>query len=445
MNYWTSRLMATHSECVDLSRRRSKSRGRVEGNVLAVLLGAVVVLGLIGGALFEIANGGRERALKTLDRDRAVARTEFSLEAIRQSAAAQFQQQAWLDVGSLDSNQDQAQGSKESGYYNLDLQAKAAANQILATQNHNAFQGLTAPDDPFRGLAAVVDTLLVTAAAHSTLSSGPEERFNLPSLALTPEISVRQIPVSEFTLFSSTASLQVEALVMPIVGRIHSEGDLVISGGAFISLYPVTAGGNISLANNGSLLAQSGPNQPQLSFPVQSTTDNNWLAMSRSIARSNILSGRDLPMTMVEAADINQMTAQDSSGSASSPIAQQELWRQCSRIVRENNGKISVSTVSGVAASSQERRAFSPYHSPSNRAATVIIFDVSKVPPSAGRNSFYISSSNPNAIVLLRNANNLPGDIAIVSPLAIAIEGGFNDQGVRKAASITAKSVSAVP
>lgn len=232
---------------------------------------------------------------------------------------------------------------------------------------------------------------------------------------------------------------------MPIVGRIHSEGDLVISGGAFTSLYPVTAGGNISLANNGSLRAQSGPNQPQLSFPVQSTTDNNWLAMSRSIARSTFLSGRDLPMTMVEAANINQLTAQGSSSSASSPIAQQELWRQCSQIVRENNGKISVSTASGVAASSRERRAFSPYHSPSNRAATVIIFDVSKAPPSTGRNSFYISSSNPNAIVLLRNASNLPGDIAIVSPLAIAIEGGFNNQGVRRAASITAKSVSAVP
>lgn len=264
-------------------------------------------------------------------------------------------------------------------------------------------------------------------------------------MALTPQINVRQIPVSEFTFFSSAEAFQVYAQAEPALGRIHTEGDLVIWGGAVNSLYPVTAGGNISLENNGSLLAQSGPNQPQLSFPVQSTTDDNWLAMARSTSRSTFLSGRDLPMTTVEAADINQMTAQDNPLFANSPTAQQELWRQCSRIVLEDNGKITISTASGAAAGSQEQRAFTRYVSRTNPSAPVIIFDVSKEPPSAGRNSFYISSTNPSTIVLLMNASNLPGDIAIVSPLEVFVEGGFNSQGVPKAASITAKSVSAVP
>jgi hypothetical protein len=417
-----------------------------EGNVLAVLLGAVVVLGLIGGSLFEIANAGRERALKIQYRDRALANTEFSLETIRQSAATQLQQQAWLDVGSLDSNQTQAHGSKETGYYNLDLHATAQAptNQILATQNHDLFQALTATDDPFRGLAAVVDTFTVTAEAQSILSSPTDSRFALPSMALTPQISVRQIPVSEFTLFSS-ASLQVVAPFMPIVGRIHSEGDLIVWGGKYTSIYPVTAAGNISLANNGALFAQSGPNQPQASLPVESTTNDEWLAMSRSVERSNILSGRDLPMTVVEAANIKQMTAQDMALSANNPIAQQQLWRQCSRIVFENNGTITISTASGAAAGSQEKRAFTRFVSRTNSGAPVIVFDVSKEPPSAARNSFYISSSNPNAAVLLTNAGTLPGDMAIVSPLAISVAGEFNTQGVPKAVSITAKKVSAVP
>ena len=322
------------SGCVDRKRRR-----QVQGNVLVILLGAVVVLGLIGGALFEIANAGRERALKIQYRDRAVASTEFSVEAIRQSAIQQLQQQAWLDVGSLDTNQTQSHGSKETGYYNLNLQATAQApnNQILATQTHNSFQSLTAADDPFRGLVAVVDTFTVTADAQSTLSSPADERFTLPSMALTPQISVRQIPVSEFTLFSS-ASFQVVSPFMPIVGRIHSEGDLTIWGGKYVSIYPVTAAGNISLANSGSLFAQSGPNQPQATLPFESTSNNEWLAMSRSVERSNILSGRDLPMTMVQAADITRMTAQDTLP-ANNPSAQQELWRQCSRIVYEQNGR----------------------------------------------------------------------------------------------------------
>jgi hypothetical protein len=263
-------------------------------------------------------------------------------------------------------------------------------------------------------------------------------------LRLTPQISVRQIPVSELTLFSSATSFQISQVGS--VGRIHSEGDLIISGGQLTSLYAVTAGGNVSLANNGSLLAQSGPDQPRLSFPVQSTADDNWLAMSRSTSRSTVLSGRDLPMTMVEAAGINQLTAPASSGPATTATAQQELWRQCSRTVFESNGTISIRAVSGASDNAQEKRAFHSYHSPNHPAGPIIVFDVAKAPPVSGRNGFYISSSNPNAIVLLMNASSLPADLAIVSPLPIAVEGGFNDQGVRRAGSlVSSNGVMAVP
>jgi hypothetical protein len=440
--------MANHFECVDLSQVRPNARSRTRnGSALAILLGTIVILAIIGAALFEIGNAGRDRSLTTEYRDRAVADIEFNLEGLRQSVASQFAQQAWLDVSRLGSNQDQNSESDETGFYNVDVQAEvqAPSNQIWATQSHNNFQALTSADDPFRGMAAVVDTFTVTADAQSTISGSSDQRFNLPSLALTPQISVRQIPVSEFTLFCSAGAFQVEAPVEPAIGRIHTEGDLVISGGAVTALYPVTAGGNITMANNASLLAQSGPNQQQLSFPVQSTTDDNWLAMARSTSQSTFLSGRDLPMTTVEAADINQMTAQDTQLPANSPIAQQQLWRQCSRTVIEDNGKITVSTASGAAAGSQEQRAFTRYVSRTNLTAPVIIFDISKEPPSPGRNSFYITSANPNAIVLLTNASILPSDLAIVSPLALFVEGGFNNQGIPKAASITAKTVSAVP
>ena len=60
-----------------------RGRRRAEGNVLAVLLGAVVIFALIGGSLFEIGNAARQRSLQTQYRDRAVASTEFSVEAIR--------------------------------------------------------------------------------------------------------------------------------------------------------------------------------------------------------------------------------------------------------------------------------------------------------------------------------------------------------------------------
>jgi hypothetical protein len=47
-------------------------------------------------------------------------------------------------------------------------------------------------------------------------------------------------------------------------------------------------------------------------------------------------------------------------------------------------------------------------------------------------------------MVLLISASKLPGGLAIVSPLALAVEGEFNNQGGRKAASLTARRVSGV-
>ena len=44
------------------------------------------------------------------------------------------------------------------------------------------------------------------------------------------------------------------------------------------------------------------------------------------------------------------------------------------------------------------------------------------------------------------NAGSPPADLAIVSPLLIAVEGGFNDQGVRRKGSlVSTNGVIAVP
>ena len=84
---------------------------------------------------------------------------------------------------------------------------------------------------------------------------------------------------------------------------------------------------------------------------------------------------------MVEAGDINQLLAQSSSGSPTTPTAQQQLWRLCSRIVLERNGTIIVCTASGGAADAQEELAFSHHHTPHYRVGPVIVFDLSKAPP----------------------------------------------------------------
>ena len=171
--------MALHSGCADFTL--PGTRGREEGNTLAILLGVIVILGLIGGALFQVANGGRQRALQSQYRDRAVGSVEINLQTMRLSATRQFQEQAWLDVASLNINQTQIQGSPETGLYNLDLQAQAEGPQIFATQTHGtAFEPLIAPDDPFRGLAAVVDTVNVAFDEPTAVGCAAQFGSDLP-------------------------------------------------------------------------------------------------------------------------------------------------------------------------------------------------------------------------------------------------------------------------
>ncbi|MBV8418054.1 MAG: hypothetical protein JO251_22890, partial [Verrucomicrobia bacterium] len=218
--------METRSGCVESGRQQPKApvyERRVEGNVLIILLGAVFVLAIIGAAVFEIGNAARDRALKTRERDRAVAGIEFDLEGMRQTVAHELEDQAWLDVAGLDNSEDKRSGSTDSGYYNIGLQTEAPG-QIFATQLHNTLQSLDAPDDPFRGASAIVNTFTMTAGAQSLIAPS-DQRFNLPALQLTPQISVRQIPVSEFTLLSGT-TLQLSQ-IGGTAGRIHSEGDLI--------------------------------------------------------------------------------------------------------------------------------------------------------------------------------------------------------------------------
>jgi hypothetical protein len=166
---------------------------------------------------------------------------------------------------------------------------------------------------------------------------------------------------------------------------------------------------------------------PPLSFPVQSTLDNSWLALAGSTYRSTILSGRDLPLGMVQAAGINRLTARSPGGAT--PVTGQELWRQCNRVILETHGKLSLYNSVGAQVSGQEAKGFSDIES-----ANLIIFDLQKEPPAPGRNSFYIQSTNPYAVVVLRNGSSLAGDLSVISPHPIIIEGGFNNQ--RRAVSL---------
>ena len=219
--------------------------------------------------------------------------------------------------------------------------------------------------------------------------------------------------------------------------------DLNISGGTVKASYPVATSGNVNLNEGGILQAGSAPDAPSIALPVESTANNEWLALARSTQQSTVLTGRDLPMTMIQAAGKDELTASPLSNPASPQKDQLRLWHQCSRVIMETSGTINV--LGGKPGEQKDYRAYRTklYNT---WGPPVIVFDVKQIAPGLGKTSFYIKSASATAAVLVSNATRLTSDLTIISPHPILIRGGFNAQGVPRATSlITAQGVFAVP
>jgi hypothetical protein len=229
----------------------------------------------------------------------------------------------------------------------------------------------------------------------------------------------------------------------PNIGRTYIHGDLNISDGTVNAAYPVAASGNVNLNRGAGLQAETGPGSLPITLPVESTANNEWLALARSTQQSTVLTGRDLPMTLIQAAPKDELTASPLSTAASPQKDQLRLWHQCSRIILEASGTI---TVRGGQAS--EKKDYRAYKTKiyDTWGPPVIVFDVKQIAPRSGKTSFYLGSSSATAAVLVSNAAELTSDLTIVSPHPILIRGGFNALGALRATSlITAQGVFALP
>jgi hypothetical protein len=208
-------------------------------------------------------------------------------------------------------------------------------------------------------------------------------------------------------------------------------------------LDPVAAAGNVNLSGGAILEARSAPSAEAMALPVASTASNEWLSLAKSTQRSTVLTGRDLPMAMIQAVPKDELTASPLSVAANSQKEQLRLWHQCSRVILESSGKI---VVRGGNPGERKNYTASAIRMDDSWGPPIIIFDARRIAPGAGKTSFYIASTSGTAAVFVRNASALTGDLTIVTPHPILISGGFNVLGTRRAASlITAQGVFAVP
>jgi len=413
------------------------------GYVLVACLGAVVTTAILVLMLFSFTQETEQTAIKRQYQDRGTEKIEMGMMELRGALEDQFERNAQVETSTLSIDSGQTNGSLGQGMYDLRMDAAGTGSVISATERHDTISLLNSPDDPFRGAMASTDELAVTALAPRLGLTKPRGNDDFLSLRSMPLLSIRQIPVSEFTLFSWGGSLTLNAAAIPNIGRTYINGDLNITGGIVNASYPLTAAGNVNLSGDARLIARSAPDDEAIALPVESTASNEWLALAKSTQRSTVLTGRDLPMTLIQALPKDELTASPLSVADSAQKEQLRLWHQCSRVVLETSGKI---TVNG--GNPGERRNYRAYATRLYNiwGPPIILFDAKRIAPAAGKTSFYIASTSATAAVFVRNASALTSDLTIVTPHPILISGGFNVQGPPRAASlITAQAVFAVP
>jgi hypothetical protein len=413
------------------------------GYVLVAALGAVVTTAILVLMFSSFTQETEQAAIKRQYQDRGTEKIESGMMELRATLQEQLQRQAQVETSTLSTDSGQTSGDLEHGMYDLRLDAVGTGSVINATEKHDVVSSLNSADDPFRGAMATTDELDVTALAPRLGLTAPRGNSDFLSLRSKPILSIRQIPVSEFTLFSWGGGLTLDAAAIPNVGRTYINGDLNLTGGIVNASYPLTTTGNVNLSGDARLLARSAPDDQAIALPLESTASNQWLALAKSTQHSTVLTGRDLPMTLVQALPKDELTASPLTVADSPQKEQLRLWHQCSRVVLETSGKI---TVTG--GNSGERKNYRVYARQlyNTWGPPIILFDAKRIAPAAGKTSFYIASTSSTAAVFVRNASALTSDLTIVTPHPILISGGFNVQGPPRAASlITAQAVFAVP
>lgn len=415
---------------------------RENGYVLVVCLGVVVTTAILVLMFLSFVRETEQAAVKREYQDRGEEKIEAGLIALHNTLEDQFQRNAQVEINTLLTDTGQTNGSVENGMYDLAMSAAGSRPLIGASEMHGDVSLLTFPDDPFRGALASTVELDVTAIATRLGLARPKGNFDFLSLRSTPVLSIRQIPLSEFSLYSWGGGLTLNGATTPKIGRTYINGDLNITSGIVNAAYPVTTSGNVNLSGGSDLVARSEPNAEAIALPVKSTISNEWLSLAKSTQQSTVLTGRDLPMTMIQAMSKDELTATPLSVAANPQKDQLRLWRQCSRVILEASGTI---TVRGNPSEQKDYRAYATriYDA---WGPPVIVFDAKRAAPSVGKTSFYLASTSETAAVFVRNAAALTSDLTIVTPHPILISGGFNVQRTPHTASlITAQGVFALP
>ena len=432
---------------------------RKSGSTLVLVLAAVVVATLIAVSYLIFTDNFREQAARTLDQDQREITAEQGILEIEEQVRQQLISSGSAGLGTVNANRSLSFTNTLAGHSDTPSLTVAPIVRLQDRANLTSLVN----SDPFAAALARVQLLDVTVLSKRVL----DERQRLPDvqLTVTPQIAVREIPVSQFTVYSAGDPFVMAPTPFGTnVGRVFSQSSISIAA-SFFSGFPVISKDQVTF-NSGSLEI-SDVDSPNGLIGVSMNTEmagptpgsqHDFLAYARTRFDSKLITNDVLP---IECAPVDLIYDTSSSRGLNFDL----LQKQCDLIVvayvgsafNEKTGYQMVATGrNGVSYGTlypgqgrpKESVPLAAYRNKENPGQILLALDYKKLP----RNftSVYLVAQDgtgkpaTNAIVLIRGAQIVNGPLSIVTPHPIVIAGDFNAVGGAFPCSIiTAQDVQA--
>ena len=282
-------------------------------------------------------------------------------------------------------------------------------------------QALTYPAtslfDPFYGASAVSRTFTITQTAQA-VSSAETEYSNRQRVTT---VGIRQVPLSVFTLFSNASAPITSALVSPlnflngVLGRVHIEGAAQISGN-LTSSYPVTVTGALNFSPGATLTAQRSPTDIAHTADASSTVNDLKGRFENVIVDQDVNHSHEVIVPNMVTKLSPQCQVNITHVEAAAPAGD-------TFIAAAQQGTDPATATQIASQMTVDQTSWLSKSFPSIR---IIVFDFNNF-KALGLTSYFITSTDKTAVLLVKNAGVLSGNLSVVTDLAVWVSNGFND------------------
>ncbi|MBV8486419.1 MAG: hypothetical protein JO077_26515 [Verrucomicrobia bacterium] len=429
------------------------------GSVLVYVLVLVVIAGIIGASYLAFVDSQRTMTARNLNQDGLRISTEQALLSLESMIRNDLLTNGEVDLARLNHS-----GPVAGLSLSLSSTADGTSNNVLRVQpfadTDDPGQYIPLPDkkDLFGQSYARQTTIDVNITVKSTV---PNVRLQDLTVTDQPQIAVREIPVSQFTIFSAANSFTLTpAVLSQDIGRVFSKSTISVSG-SFSSEFPIVAGQNVAFTDGKDSLQVKDPSGNNASIQLSNDTQSSdFLADARTSLDTRIVTSSVLP---IDSAPLNSVYETNNSSQGASnglnlsllqeqcntlavarpdkpittPNGQKECWVQVGGSVGGASLAYPMAAKAGSQSEGTGNRQIFPFaaaQSKQDPSQTILALDLS-APGAQQLSSIYLvvqdaaGNTLTNAVILIRGAAKLTGPVSIVSPYPIIVAGDFNTLG----------------